>query len=82
MSTGESYFSQKHLYQDYKNHIPLLKDHALTITQALDRSILRKDSPFATLDESQYGLFKYQGSLNSGYVIMNLVTGQFVSMVE
>ena len=80
ISTGTSYFAQQNLYQDYQTQIPLLRQHAMTPEQAVERSFISKDSPLALLDKEKYGFFTFVGNYTTGHLVLDLETGKFIDM--
>lgn len=81
IQTGKSYFSQPELYKKYQDMIPNLINEGLSIEDAISKKIIKQDSKLAKLDRNRYRVFRFVGSLNSGYLLIDITTGKFIETI-
>jgi len=82
LNTGSDYFLQDNLYTSYQDQIPKLKDFAISPQKAVDKLIVPKESPLAKLKETEFGFFRYTNGSVSGYMVLDLNTGDFIQLAR
>jgi len=78
---GKSYFSQQALYKSYAEVIPQLREEGFGLDEATRKNIIKQGSKISKMDANRYRVFRFRGSLNSGYLVIDTLTGKFVDII-